>query len=167
MSSATGPTGDATAHSGQRRSQPNPEASHVPFPDELAKEEEAISVAIPPGRVGELRCAFKAGCDCMGVIYARAGSSDFHTVGNCHDGTQTGDRAAERFGPGVWNFWVYNKSRSRFEKMMKKLVPLDHGSASFVLGATHRISAEQKTCIVCVLDMVPERPARSGMACGA
>ena len=162
MSDGSGVPGSAQAP------EPSRAAPHeVPFLGEAAREEEAVSVAIPPGRVGELRCAFKAGCDCMGVIYARAGSDEFHAVGNCREGTQTGDRAAERFGAGVWNFWVYNKSRGRFETMMKKLVPLDHGSAAFVLGATHRISARDKTCIVCVLDMVPQRTGRQEAARGA
>lgn len=126
---------------------------------ELGKEvadEDGISVTIPDGRIGELRCAFKAGCDCMGVLYARPDSNEVHVIGNCHDGTQTGDRANHRFPSGVWNLWVYNKTKAQFEKIMKKSVHIQEGNDSFVLGATHRISATNKTCIVCVMDMVPE-----------
>jgi hypothetical protein len=126
---------------------------------ELGKEatEDGITVNIPEGKVGELRCAFKAGCDCMGVVYSRPDSNDVNVVGSCDHGTQTGDKAMHRFSSGIWNLWVYNRTKSRFEKMTKKTVSTDNGNSSFVLGATHRVSPTQKTCIVCVMDMVPEK----------
>lgn len=128
----------------------------IPELGQEVADEDGISVTIPEGRIGELRCAFKAGCDCMGVIYARPDSDEVHVIGNCHDGTQTGDQANHRFTSGPWNLWVYNKTKARFEKIMKKSVHMQDGKDSFILGATHRISATNKTCIVCIMDMVPE-----------
>ena len=119
--------------------------------------EEGITINIPDGKIGELRCAFKAGCDCMGVVYSRPNSNDVNVVGSCDQGTQTGDKAKHRFPSGAWNLWVYNRTRLRFERMTKKSVTSDDGASSFVLGATHRVSPTQKTCIVCVVDMVPEK----------
>jgi hypothetical protein len=126
---------------------------------ELGQEdtEEGITIDIPEGRIGELRCAFKAGCDCMGIVYSRPDSDNVNVVGSCDQGTQTGDKAKHLFPSGVWNLWVYNRTRSRFEKMTKKSVTTENGKSSFVLGATHRVSPTQKTCIVCVMDMVPNR----------
>lgn len=150
-------TGDVQRTVGSDGHSGVPPSFEIPFLGKTVTEHDGISVAIPEGRVGELRCAFKAGCDCMGVIYARSNSQEFQIIGNCHDGTQTGDRARHRFAPGVWNLWVYNKTRETFETMMKKTVSLADGGASFVLGATHRVTATHKTCIVCVVDLVPQQ----------
>ena len=125
--------------------------------NELGEEatEEGITVTIPEGKYGELRCAFKVGCDCMGIVYSKLDSNEVNVVGNCDQGTQTGDKANHRFPAGVWNLWVYNRTRSRFEKMTQKAITSENGDSSFVLGATHRISPTRKTCIVCVMDMIP------------
>jgi hypothetical protein len=124
---------------------------------EEVPDEDGLRITIPEGCIGELRCTFKAGCDCMGFIYGRPDSSEVHVIGNCHDGTQTGDEARHRFSSGFWNLWVYNKTMTRFERILKKDVRLEDGSESFILGATHRISETNKTCIVCVMDVVPEK----------
>ncbi len=128
----------------------------IPDLGEEVADADGFCVTIPKGCIGELRCAFKAGCDFMWVIYGRADSAEVHGIGNCDAGTQTGDQANRRFTPGVWNLWVYNKTKGRFETIMKKSVHLQGGNDSYILGATHRISATHKTCIVCVVDVVQE-----------
>ena len=128
-----------------------------PVIPDLGKEvADAVCVTIPKGYVGELRCAFKAGCDCMRVVYGREAWSAVHVIGNYHEGTQTGDQANHRFTSGVWKLWVYDKTKARFEKIMKESVHLEDGTDLYILGATHRISATNKTCIVCVMDVAPE-----------
>lgn len=91
----------------------------------------------------------------MGVIYGRPNSDEVHVIGNCRDGTQTGDQAEHRFICGPWKLWVYNKTKTRFEKIMQKSVHLPDGCDSLILGATHRVSETNKTCIVCIMDVVP------------
>ncbi len=114
----------------------------------VMQEDYAATIVIPEGLTGELLFTSKFGNDSFRFLYTDESAHHIRRLGDSQSSCLAGTRAIYHLTPGIWNFWAYNESRGRFVKVISKFFPSGQKTGTFLLGATSRISAEKKTCIV-------------------
>jgi hypothetical protein len=124
--------------------------------DKVMQEDYAASIVIPEGLTGELLLSSKFGSDSFRFLYTDESAHHLRRVGDSQASFLAGARAIHHLNSGIWNFWAYNVSRGRFEKIISKYYPSGRKTGTFLLGATTRISAEKKTCVVYEIRLIQQ-----------
>ena len=114
-----------------------------------------LMIAIPLGMEGELRLSSKHGSDSFRFLYTDIYSSYVRGIGDTPPDSFAGKKPLHLLKSGVWSFSACNETKGRFEKIITKFYPTDQKEGTFLLGATTRISAEEKTCIVYEIRLTP------------
>ena len=112
-------------------------------------------ITVPLGMRGELRFCAKHGGDSFRFLCTDIYSGRVRRIGDGARDSAAGGGAVHLLQPGVWSFSARNETKGRFEKIITRFFPTDRGGGTFLLGATTRISAQEKTCIVYEVRIAP------------
>ena len=116
----------------------------------------AASIIIPEGMMGTLRFTSRFGADSFRFLYTDELAKHIRWIDGSENSGLTGGDSLHLLTSGIWNFWAFNDSRERFEKILSKFFPAGRQTGTFILGATTRFSAKKKTCVVFEIRLFPQ-----------
>ncbi len=93
------------------------------------------SILIPEGMGGNLQISSKIGRDSFRLLYCDENCSRIRRINVSLSALSAGGEPPppHTLTPGIWNFWAFNDTRDRFEKVSTKFCPSSLGTGTFLL----------------------------------